>query len=108
MSPYLPEAHCTQRSADREIICEFPDDPHDGPGKKTRSLSGIAVRVEAKEVRPDTRPQARENRRCIHWNIVRIFPDREDADGCGSFATAERSMSDRLLDSGSAFSLLDD
>jgi len=38
-----------------------------------RSLSDIAVRDEAKEVRPDARPQARKNRRRIHWNTLRIF-----------------------------------
>ena len=42
-----------------------------------RSLSDIAVRDEAKEVRPDARPQARKNRRRIHWNTLRIFRGRE-------------------------------
>jgi len=41
-----------------------------------RSLSGIAVRDEAKEVRLDARPQARKNRRCIRWNTLRIFSGR--------------------------------
>src|SRR6266404_8786875 len=41
-----------------------------------RSLSDIAVRGEAKEVRPDARPQARKNRRCIRWNTWRIFSSR--------------------------------
>jgi hypothetical protein len=43
----------------------------------TRSLSDIAVRDEAKEVRPDARPQARKNRRRIRWNTLRIFSGRE-------------------------------
>src|SRR6266850_6956009 len=41
-----------------------------------RSLTDIAVRDEAKEVRPDARPQARKNRRCIRWNTLRIFSGR--------------------------------
>jgi hypothetical protein len=40
-----------------------------------RSLSDIAVRGEAKEVRPDARPQARKNRRCIRWNTIEDFFD---------------------------------
>ena len=49
---------------------------------RSRSLSDIAVRNEAKEVRPDLRPQARKNRRYIRWNTIRwntlrIFPGRE-------------------------------
>jgi hypothetical protein len=48
-------------------------------------------------VRPDARPQARENRRRIRWNTLRIFRAENDADGCGSFAAVEWSMSDRLL-----------
>jgi hypothetical protein len=46
-------------------------------GEKSRSLSGIAVRDEAKKMRPDARPQARENRRRIRWNTLRIFSGRE-------------------------------
>jgi hypothetical protein len=42
-----------------------------------RSLSDIAVRDEAKEVRPDARPQARKNRRRIRWNTLRIVSGRE-------------------------------
>ena len=42
-----------------------------------RSLSDIAVRDEAREVRSDARPQARKTRRCIHWNTLRIFSGRE-------------------------------
>jgi hypothetical protein len=42
-----------------------------------RSLSSIAVRDEAKEMRPDARPQARNNRRCIRWNTLRIVSGRE-------------------------------
>jgi len=64
---------------------------------RARSLSDIAVRDEAKEVRPDARPQARNNRRRIRWNTLRIFLAETDADGRGSFAAVERSMSDRLL-----------
>ncbi len=55
------------------------------------------LRDEAKEVPPDTRPQVRENGRCIRWNTLRIFLTEHDADGDGSFAAVERSMSDRLL-----------
>ena len=46
-------------------------------GRAARSLRDIAVRDEAKEVRPDARPQAPKNRRCIRWNAVRIFSGRE-------------------------------
>ena len=42
-----------------------------------RSLSDIAVRDEAKEVWPDARPQAWNNRRRIRWNTLRIFSGRE-------------------------------
>ena len=28
-------------------------------------------------MRPDVRPQARKNRRCIRWNTLRIFSGRE-------------------------------
>ena len=35
-----------------------------------RSLSDVSARDEAKEVRPDARPQARKNRRCIRWNAL--------------------------------------
>ena len=44
---------------------------------RARSLSDIAVRDEAKEVRPDARPQVRKNRRRIRWNTLRIFSGRE-------------------------------
>jgi hypothetical protein len=43
-------------------------------------LSDIAVRDEVKEARPDARPQARKNRRCIRWNTwntLRIVSGRE-------------------------------
>ena len=56
------------------------------------------LRDEAKEVRPDARPQARKDRRRIRWNTLRIFRAEHDADGRGSFAVVERSMSDRLLE----------
>ena len=46
-------------------------------GEKSRSLSDIGVRDEAKKVRPDARPQARKNRRRIRWNTLRIFSGRE-------------------------------
>ena len=62
-----------------------------------RSLSDIAVRDEAKDMRPDARPQTRKNRRRIRWNTLRIFQAEHDADGRGSFAAVERSMPDRLL-----------
>ncbi|MBI5315812.1 MAG: response regulator transcription factor [Nitrospirae bacterium] len=35
------------------------------------------LRDEAKEIQPDARPQARKNRRRIHWNTLRIFQGRE-------------------------------
>jgi hypothetical protein len=35
------------------------------------------LRDEAKEARPDARPQAWKNRRRIRWNTLRIFSDRE-------------------------------
>jgi hypothetical protein len=57
----------------------------------------IAIRDEEKEVRPDVRPQARKNRRCIRWNTLRIFLSEHGVDGRGSFAAAERLMSDRIL-----------
>ena len=68
------------------------------PLRTARSLSDISVRGEAKELGPDARPQAWKNRRCIRWNILRIFRAESDPDGRGSFAPVERSMSDRLLD----------
>ena len=43
MSPYLPEAHCTQQPSDRETICEFPDGLHDTPGEKTRHCRKVNV-----------------------------------------------------------------
>ena len=46
-------------------------------GQAPRSLSDIAVRDEAKEVRPDERRKARKNRRRIRWNTLRIFSSRE-------------------------------
>ena len=61
------------------------------------SLSDVAVRDEAKEMRPDARPQVWKNRKRIRWNTLRIFRAENDADGRGSFAAVERSMSDRLL-----------
>ena len=70
---------------------------------RARSLSDIAVRDEAKEVRPDARPQAWENRRCIRWNTEYsedFFRAEHDADGLRSFAAVERSTSDRLLSPG--------
>src|SRR4029077_7230467 len=62
-----------------------------------RSLSDLALRDEAKEVRPDARPQARKNRRRIRWNTLRIFWAENRANVCGSFAAVERLISDRLL-----------
>ena len=38
-----------------------------------RSLSDIAVRDEAKEVRPDARPQARKNRKCIRCLVSNVY-----------------------------------
>jgi len=46
-------------------------------GKEVGSLADIVVRDEAKEMRPDARPQARKNRRRIRWNTLRIFSGRE-------------------------------
>ena len=51
-------------------------------------------------MRPDERRKARKSRRCIRWNTLKIFLAENDADGRGSFAAVERSMSDRLLGSG--------
>jgi hypothetical protein len=42
-----------------------------------RSLSGIAIRHEAKEASADARSQAPKNRRRIRWNTLRIVRDRE-------------------------------
>lgn len=56
-----------------------------------------SLRDEAKEVRLDERRTARKSRRCIRWNTLRIFSTENDADGRGSFAAVERSMSDRLM-----------
>ena len=44
---------------------------------RARSLSDIAVRDEAKEMRPDARPQAWKSRTRIRWNTLRIFSGRE-------------------------------
>jgi hypothetical protein len=40
---------------------------------RPRSLSDIAVRDEAKDLRPDARPQVRKNRRRIRWNTLRML-----------------------------------
>jgi hypothetical protein len=64
---------------------------------RARSLFDVTVRDEAKEVRPDARPQARKNWRRIRWNTLRIFRAENDTDGCGSFAAVGRSMSDWFL-----------
>ncbi len=48
-------------------------------------------------MRPDARPQALKNQRCIRWNGLRIVLAEHDADGRGSFVAVKRSMSDRLL-----------
>ena len=59
----------------------------------------MAVRDEAKEVRPDARPQARG---CPSFHVSRLTfhssweRAESDEDGRGSFAAVERSMSDRL------------
>jgi len=63
------EQFCTDEVRREEIEIEARE--------PARSLSDIAVRDEAKEVRPDARPQARKNRRCIRWNTLRIFSGRE-------------------------------
>jgi len=61
-----------------------------------RSLPGIAIRDEAKELQPDERRKAMKNRRPICWNTLRIFLAENEADDRGSFAAVERSMPDRL------------
>jgi hypothetical protein len=48
---------------------------------RARSLSDIAVRGEAKEVRLYARPQARKNQMCIRWNTLRIFSGRAQRRG---------------------------
>ena len=66
--PTLPSHSISEQSECRTAtITFFPP----------RSLSDIAVRDEAQEVRPDPRPQARKNRRRIRWNTLRIFQGRE-------------------------------
>ncbi len=37
----------------------------------------MAVRDEAREMWPDARPQARENRRGSRWNTLRMFSSQE-------------------------------
>ena len=64
----------------------------------TGSLSDMAVRDEAKEVRPDARPQARKNWRCIRWNTSRIFSGRERRRWPRIVRHSRTAMSDRLLD----------
>jgi len=56
----------------------------------------MAVRDEAKEMRPDASLQAWKSRRRIYWNTLRIFQAENDIDGRGSFVAVERPMSDRL------------
>ena len=58
------------------LICASGNRVHRSSAK-TRSLPDIAVRDEAKKMRPDARPQAWKNRRCIPWNTLRIFSGRE-------------------------------
>jgi hypothetical protein len=43
------------------------------PGRHAWSLSNIAARGEAKEVRPDERRKVRKNQRRILWYTLRIF-----------------------------------
>ncbi|THI85604.1 MAG: P1 family peptidase [Nitrospira sp. CG24A] len=43
---------------------------------RSRSLSDIGLRNEAKKARPDARLQAWKNRKRIHWNTLRIFSGR--------------------------------
>ena len=38
-----------------------------------RSLSDIALRDKAKEVRLDAQPQLRKTQSCIRWNTVSMF-----------------------------------
>jgi len=48
-------------------------------------------------MRSNAKPQALKNWRSIRLNTLRIFMAENDADGHGSFAAAERSMSERPL-----------
>ena len=49
-------------------------------------------------MRPDARPQARKKPEAYSLEYVEdFFRVENDADGHGSFAAVERSMSDRLL-----------
>ena len=43
---------------------------------RSRSLSDIGLRNEAKKARPDERHKAWKNRKRIHWNTLRIFSGR--------------------------------
>ena len=58
------------------LICANGNRVHRSSAK-TKSLTDIAVRNEANEVRPDARPQAWKNRSCIRRNTLRIFSGRE-------------------------------
>ena len=59
------------------------------------SVSDIAARSEAKEVRPDARPQTCKNRRSIHRNTLMLFFRPISAQIVrGSIAAVERSMSE--------------
>ena len=55
------------------------------------------LRDEAKEMRPGARPQARKNRRRIHWNTLRIFSGRERRRWAQIIRRSRTVMSDRLL-----------
>src|SRR5438445_295305 len=51
---------------------------HTAQNRTARVLSDIAVRDEAKEMRPDAKSRPRKNRRGICWNTtLRIFSGRE-------------------------------
>src|SRR4249920_4278254 len=55
----------------------FPCRLQDSYGTVTQEPVRHCLRDEAKEMRPDARPQARKNRRRIHWNTLRIFQGRK-------------------------------
>ena len=80
MSRALPRRRCLDSAHTGDICQASPHsvNPHVRWARgRSGSLSDIAVRDEAKEVRPDARPQAWKNRRRIRRNTLRIFSGRE-------------------------------
>jgi hypothetical protein len=45
--------------------------------RRPRNLSHIAIRDEAKQVRPVARPLTRKKRRRIRWHTLKMFSGRE-------------------------------